>query len=474
MRDTRLAWFSPWPPQRSGIAGRSAELCRELSGNGYGIDVFVDDQDEDVRPAIRRSPDSPPDPGSVRVQSAHDFVWRAARGQYDLAVYQVGNSALHDFIWPYLFRWPGLVLLHDARLHHARGSVLLKKKRFHDYREEFAYNQPEQSVDLAELAVNGFDGPYYYQWPMTRTVVEASRLVAAHSQGAARALRDHFPLRHIEYVALGEGPDTDVSTSRADARAFRHTHGLDSTAVVFGVLGGLTAEKRIPQILRAFHATRPWLGNAQLLLAGQPDPSLRVSEQIAEFDLQEYVRVIDRLDDRLFDAAVAATDVSLNLRWPTTLETSGPWLRSLACGKPTVIFDLPHLDHVPALDPRTWLRHWPAQDLSEDASNSAVAVAIDILDEEHSLRLALRRLASDAPLRVRLGERARQFWEREHTVERMVQDVERAIALAIRLPSPVPSLPEHLRPNASELADTLIRPFDLRPVLDVHRRCESS
>jgi glycosyltransferase involved in cell wall biosynthesis len=472
MRNTRLAWFSPWPPHRSGIAGRSAELCRELSGKGYGIDVFVDDKDETVRTAIERSPDSPPNPGSVRVQSAHDFVWRAARGQYDLAVYQVGNSALHEFIWPYLFRWPGLVLLHDARLHHARGSVLLKKKRFHDYREEFAYNQPEQSIDLAELAVKGFNGAYYYQWPMIRAVVEASRLVAAHSRGAARELRDRFPLRQIEYVALGEGPGPDVG---AEARAFRHTHGLDSNAVVFGVHGGLTAEKRIPQILRAFHATRPWLGNAQLLLAGRPDPSLSVSERIAELGLQDNVRVIDMLDDQLFDAAIAATDVSLNLRWPTTLETSGPWLRSLASAKPTVIFDLPHLDHVPALDPRTWLRHWPSPDLSDDANTSAVAVAIDILDEEHSLRLALRRLASDAPLRVRLGERARQFWEQEHTVERMVQEVERAIELAIRLPSPVPSLPDHLRPNASWLADTLTRPFGLRPVLDdSHRRCESS
>jgi hypothetical protein len=42
-------------------------------------------------------------------------------GQYDLCVYQTGNSRTHEFIWPYLFRWPGLVVLHDARLHHARA-----------------------------------------------------------------------------------------------------------------------------------------------------------------------------------------------------------------------------------------------------------------------------------------------------------------------------------------------------------------
>ena len=38
----RLAWFSPVPPARSGIAGRSAELVVELRA-GFDIDVFVDE-----------------------------------------------------------------------------------------------------------------------------------------------------------------------------------------------------------------------------------------------------------------------------------------------------------------------------------------------------------------------------------------------------------------------------------------------
>ncbi|HSG01752.1 MAG TPA: hypothetical protein VLA20_11495, partial [Vicinamibacterales bacterium] len=100
----RLAWFTPWPPQRSGIAGRSAELVPALAARGHAVDVYVHEQRV---PVDQSAADDPVSPGSVRVLGAHDFIWRHARHPYDLPVYQVGNSALHDFLWPYLFRWPG-------------------------------------------------------------------------------------------------------------------------------------------------------------------------------------------------------------------------------------------------------------------------------------------------------------------------------------------------------------------------------
>ena len=91
------------PPVRSGIAANSAELVAALADR-YQIDVFVDT----------------PAPGA---RSAHDFVWLHNRRPYDLTVYQVGNSSHHNFLWPYLFRFPGLVVLHDVHLHHARAAL---------------------------------------------------------------------------------------------------------------------------------------------------------------------------------------------------------------------------------------------------------------------------------------------------------------------------------------------------------------
>ena len=64
---------------------------------------------------------------------------------YDLVVYQLGNAACHDYMWGYLFRYPGLVVLHDAQVHQARAQSLLGgwTPRRDDYRHEFAANHPD-------------------------------------------------------------------------------------------------------------------------------------------------------------------------------------------------------------------------------------------------------------------------------------------------------------------------------------------
>jgi hypothetical protein len=131
----------------------------------------------------------------------------------------------------------------------------------------------------------------------------------------------------------------------------------------------------------------------------------------------------------------------------------------LSAARPTVITDLAHLTGVPTLDPRTWHLHAPIDPAMSD--EDAVAIAIDILDEDHSLRLAISRLATDVDLRTRLGHKGHAWWQRFHTVDRMVDDYERAISRAIGMPDPATSLPSHLRPDPLAHAHQLLRDFDV-------------
>jgi hypothetical protein len=150
--------------------------------------------------------------------------------------------------------------------------------------------------------------------------------------------------------------------------------------------------------------------------------------------------------------AIAAVDVTLNLRWPTARETSGPWLRALAAGKPSVVIDLLQTSDVPSLDPRTWDARGPGD---------PVMVAVDILDEAHSLGLAMQRLAEDAPLRRSLGASARRYWIHEHAPDGMRADYERLLDTARGTPAPAPDLPRHLREEGTRLLEALLAPFGI-------------
>ena len=477
----RVAWFSPMPPVRTGIAGRSAELVPALRERGYAVDVF----------------DEP---------SAHDFVWRHAQQPYELIVYQFGNSSHHDYIWAYALRYPGLVVLHDARLHHARAAFLLREKRVADYRAEFAWSEPGVSPDLAELAVAGFDSALYYEWPMARALAATAKLVAVHGDGAADELREQLAgselASRIAAIRLGEGITLSDSDRARARREVRVQYGIASDEVVFGVFGGLTPEKRLPQILAAFRATRLHAPAARLLLAGAPAAHYDVSADVAATGIADRITLTGYLDsEQAIAEHLAACDVSLNLRWPTARETSGPWLRALAVGLPTAITDLVHTGDVPSLDPRTWGRNVevrgarsegrgarseergtenirtsdleprtsplaPRPSLLAPPASDAVCVAIDILDEDHSLRLAMRRLAADAELREQLGRAARAWWGREHSPAVMIDDYARVMEEARTRPDPAPAaLPPHVRDAGDAALARLAAPFGVRDAL---------
>lgn len=349
--------------------------------------------------------------------------------------------------------------MHDPHLHHARAAALLRTRRYADYRAEFAANHPDSPPEAAELAVSGFDSHLYYMWPMVRLVVQASKLSAVHSREMADRLRSDSGSDRIECLRLSQGTLVPKERERAARRDVRVHYHIAADAVTFGCFGGLTPDKRLPQILDAFRAVRAYVPEACLMLAGAQVEHYDLVADVHARDLQDSVIVTGYLetDEQLTDC-IAAVDVTLNLRWPTARELSGPWLRSLAAGKPSIVMDVLQLVDIPTLDPRTWSKSAGGAPPEQEP----VAVAIDILDEDHSLRLAMRRLAEDAELRQTLGSAAQSYWKREHSPEAMLADYLRLMAAAGAMPAPPRgSLPEHLVDDGTRLLQQLVAPFGI-------------
>ena len=448
----RLAWFTPLPPERSGIATYSVELL-PLLADGFSIDVFV------------AEPGVPSPHPRTPVFGAHDFVWKHARDPYGLVVYQLGNATCHDYMWAYLARYPGLVVLHDAQLHHARARSLLRQKRRDDYRAELAFDHPTAPTAVAELGVDGLLGSMTYFWPMLRAPVGTARVVAVHNPWLARELENAFPAARFETIRMGVSDPLETA-ARDARRVVLERHGLSQDAVVFAAYGGVTPEKRIPQILTGFGSVVTVEPRAQLLLVGAAAGHYDALADARDRGVADHVTLVGYVNDREFSSYLVAADVCLCLRWPSALETSASWLRCLAAGKPTVVTDLAHTGDVPTLVTRgAWSPSHLGSLTARATRPDPIAVSIDLLDEDGSLSLTMCRLARDPGLRRRLGERARAYWSRRHTVAVMAEDYERTVTAAAAAPSPSPgrSLPKHFRENGRGHARALLQPFGVRP-----------
>jgi glycosyltransferase involved in cell wall biosynthesis len=432
-----VAWFSPLPPVRSGISQYSQELLPRLA-ESHRIDVFVDG-------APHRFSGFE---DGVQVFDAYDFIWKHRQRPYDLIVYQLGNARCHDYLWAYLVRYPGLVVLHDGQLQHARARYLLQQKKFDDYRLEFQFNHPDAHPDIAELGIEGLLGKLTYFWPMLRVVLDSARHVVVHNQWLADRLRESYPETSLSVIEMG----VRESTPHPDARAvIRARYGIPPEAPLFLSLGTVTPEKRIHETIVALGSIRTAVPNVHLLLAGDRVSHYDPREDARLLGFEDRVSIAGFVRDDELDDYLAAADVCLCMRWPTSRETSASWLRCLAGGKATVTSDLAHLIDIPTLDGR---------DRSPLSAGDPVSLTVDILDEKHALSLALRTLAEDGTLREMLARNARELWYRRFRLDRMVDDYRsafEAIGAETAASHNRTALPAHLLATGTEHAARVLR-----------------
>src|SRR5262245_34826170 len=68
--------------------------------------------------------------------SMHDLVRLDFRAPFDLRVYELADTDEHEFLWPYVFHYPGVLRLRSASLHHSRAASLSRHRRGQDRRAE--------------------------------------------------------------------------------------------------------------------------------------------------------------------------------------------------------------------------------------------------------------------------------------------------------------------------------------------------
>ncbi|HEV8579831.1 MAG TPA: glycosyltransferase family 4 protein [Thermoanaerobaculia bacterium] len=377
----RLAFYSPLPPMRSGIADYSAELLPALAAH-CDIELIVDDG---FRPDSGVA-------GGFPVHGKRALPELLARGRFDAVLYQLGNNRdYHAGIYSALLDHPGVVVLHEAVLHHLVRDLTLYAGDPEAYVRElrYAYGRTGEAMARRCVATGVPLDPWSY--PLFERAVDASRGLIVHNRFTRDRVLASRPLARVavvpHHLSLGALPEESPAAARAAL-------GLAPETFAVATFGFLTAAKRPGVLLRAFARLRRELPQARLLIAGEVSPHFDFDRVLAP-ELREGVTVTGRLGLDRFLLYMQACDVAVNLRHPTAGETSGTVIRLLGLGKPLIVNDTGAFAEIP--------------------DDCCAKVGVDEAEEE-LLFAYLRRLVADEPLRRRMGENARRHAAADHSL----------------------------------------------------------
>jgi len=291
----KVAYYSPMPPSRSGVADYSALLLPELKKR---IDVTV--------------------VGSGRFR---------LMPKADVSLYHIGNDPeAHGWIARALAARPGVVVLHEFVLHHLVAGLTLARGDGAGYLDAMERGHGLAGRLLAHGVLDNRIPPLWETrpeaFPLAGDVLGAATGLIVHSAFVEEHARQAGYEGAIWRIPHPAWPLPEAAAAEVEG------------SPVFGCFGHLNESKRIPQLLTAFERLRISRPDARLLLVGA------LASRLDGLELPEGVVREDYVSEQRLWSLMAASDAIVSLRSPTMGETSGTAIRALTLGKPLVVSDV--------------------------------------------------------------------------------------------------------------------------------------
>jgi len=389
----KIAWFSPLPPQKTGISEYS-ELILKYLKNYAQVDLWVDSFQPQQDFYI-----------SFRV---FDYVRQPALfpllKTYDVIVYNMGNNAeFHAGIYEVMQRYPGIIILHDYVLHHFFAGYWLDKKEkpelyFQIIREQYGALTEELARKCFQSGKPLWETDRVFDYPLCENIAKQAKGLIVHSEFVKKLILPYVKGKIIKINhPLFPAP-------KENSNVTRKSFDLPEDKVIIASLGFLSPPKRLDKVLKVIAQNDILRESSFILIIGEeviPNYSLRLKDYIKSLGLSEKVKFVGYQPIEVIYEYLACADIYVNLRFPTTGETSGSLIRMMSLGKPTIVSNI------------GWYSELPDE----------CVLKVNPYNEEPELTSGLERLVKDITLREHIGQAAETYISQQHNPKFFIKEL---------------------------------------------------
>ncbi len=210
----------------------------------------------------------------------------------------------------------------------------LFKEYNHNYFDYFNYMPNKKFLQIKEKIM--------FSYPLNKRIILSAKGIITHSQHLKNIVKNINPNILIKVIPHG----AYLNQPKLTRNKIRKKLNLDKDQFIICSFGKMQKHKRLEQALKAFKEFSKKT-NSIYIIIGESDDSININNLIKKLDLEEKVKITDYLTFKEVFEYIYASDVCINMRWPTTGATSGSLIKSLAVGTPCIISDLPENKEFP-------------------------------------------------------------------------------------------------------------------------------
>ena len=370
----RLAYVSPLPPERSGIADYSAELLPVL-GRYYEIEVIVVQQ-EDAALGISNCP-------------SRSVEWfRTNSESYDRVLYHFGNSSYHEHMFALLEQIPGVVVLHDFFLSNIVAHMECHGIHLGMWVKSLYTGHGYSAVQHRFSAEDTAD--VVWKYPCNREVLQNSQGVIVHSEYSRQLAKQWYgedagdDWQHIPLLRTPAQTSNELTHSARQALGFRPGQFVVCS---FGMLGPTKLNHRL---LNAWLKS-PLAHDARcvLVFVGENvggEYGAALYKAVASNACKDRIMITGWVEATQFTNYLHAADVGVQLRTLSRGETSAAVLDCMNHGLATIINANGSMADLP--EDGVWK-------LRDDFSDEELAEALTVLYRSDDRRRALGKRAQE-------------------------------------------------------------------------------